>query len=54
MGLQEAHAVLYRHMLELEAEYYNNPSREKYQVYEAVKFAVEKLSKEISSYCNLP
>lgn len=54
MGLEEAHAVLYHRMLVLEDEYYNNPSREKYQVYEAVKFAVEKLGEEISSYCNLP
>lgn len=54
MGLQEAHDILVRHMLDVGFELCDQYSHEKYQVYKAIEFAVDKLSQEIISYCNLP
>lgn len=54
MGLQEARDILFYHMTRLESGLWDNYSYEKYQVYEAVKFAVDRLDREIASYCNLP
>lgn len=54
MGLQEAHAILLWHMRQLDAELSEHYDRDKRQLYEALKYAVDKLAKEIASYCNLP
>lgn len=54
MGLQEARDILVLELINLSADLAENYTREKQRFYNALEFAVNKLDREIRSYCNLP
>jgi hypothetical protein len=54
MGLQEARDILYWNKLQLDVEQAESYSYRKQQFCEALEFVIDKLDREIASYCNLP
>lgn len=54
MGLQEARDILYYELTKLSSDICENYTYEKQQLYEALEFCVDKLDREIASYCNIP
>jgi hypothetical protein len=54
MGLQEARDILVYELTKLSDELSENYTYEKHQLYDALEFCVDKLNREIDSYCNLP
>ena len=54
MGLQEARDILFHELTNLSDELSENYTYEKAQLYEALEFAINKIDREIASYCNLP
>lgn len=54
MGLQEAKDILVYELTKLSDELSENYTYKKQQLYEALEFVIDKLDREITSYCNLP
>lgn len=54
MGLQEASVILHYELTKLSREMSEHYTYEKKQLYEALEFVIDKLDREIASYCNLP
>lgn len=54
MGLEEARYILRCELLKLSDELSVNYTYEKRRLYEALEFALDRLDREFSSYCNLP